>query len=88
MPCRRRITWHGKARARSLIACKERLTSSDRGVVLLREVMLREMRRVQEGHDPLGVVRDPNQNTTMIDTHLSQTIQQFGLVGADQAVNG
>jgi 5,5'-dehydrodivanillate O-demethylase oxygenase subunit len=66
----------------------ERLTSSDRGVVLLREVMLREMRRVLEGHDSLGVVRDPNQNATMIDTHLNQTIQQFGLVGADQAVNG
>jgi 5,5'-dehydrodivanillate O-demethylase oxygenase subunit len=67
---------------------QERLTSSDRGVVMLREVMLREMRRMLDGHDPLGVVRDPNQNTTMIDTHLSQTIQQFGLVGADQAVNG
>ena len=47
-----------------------------------------EERGMSCAYHPLGVVRDPNQNATMIDTHLNQTIQQFGLVGADQAVNG
>src|SRR5439155_198808 len=37
---------------------RERLTSSDRGIVMLREVMMREIDRVQQGHDPMGVVRD------------------------------
>ena len=32
----------------------ERLTSSDRGVILLREVMFRELKKVQQGQDPHG----------------------------------
>jgi hypothetical protein len=45
----------------------ERLATSDKGVVLLREIMLREIRKVQEGRDPLGVIRDPAR--AVIDTH-------------------
>ena len=66
---------------------RERLATSDRGIVLLRAVMMREIRRMHEGQDPMGVVRDPRQNATMVDTHLTETIQQFGQVGADVAVS-
>lgn len=66
---------------------RERLTSSDRGIVLLRQVMLREIQRMQAGHDPKGVIREPRQNAAMIDTHLTQTIEQFGQIGADVVAN-
>jgi 5,5'-dehydrodivanillate O-demethylase oxygenase subunit len=39
----------------------ERLGTADRGVVLLREMLKREIEKVQQGLDPIGVVRDPNQ---------------------------
>jgi len=45
----------------------ERLATSDKGVVLLREMLLREIRNVQQGRDPLGVIRDPGK--AVIDTH-------------------
>jgi 5,5'-dehydrodivanillate O-demethylase len=66
----------------------ERLTSADRGIVMLRDVMFREIQRMQAGEDPKGVVRDPQRNATVIDTHLTETIRQFGQVGADAAING
>jgi 5,5'-dehydrodivanillate O-demethylase oxygenase subunit len=62
---------------------RERLTSSDRGIVMLREVMMREMKRVQQGLDPMGVIRDPSQNF-MVDTHLMESIAQ---VSSSRAVN-
>ena len=65
---------------------RERLTSSDRGIVLLREVMMREMKRVQQGLDPMGVIRDPSQNP-MIDTHLMESIAQVSGSRAPRAVN-
>ncbi|HEY3115934.1 MAG TPA: Rieske 2Fe-2S domain-containing protein [Chloroflexota bacterium] len=37
----------------------ERLGTADRGVALLREVLKREIDKVQQGLDPMGVVRDP-----------------------------
>jgi len=66
---------------------RERLTSSDRGIVMLREVMMREMDRVQQGHDPMGVVRDPRQNMLMVDTHLMESIAQVSQSRASRAVN-
>jgi 5,5'-dehydrodivanillate O-demethylase len=65
---------------------RERLTSSDRGVVMLREVMMREMKKVQQGADPMGVIRDPARNP-MIDTHLMESIAQIGEERAPRAVN-
>jgi 5,5'-dehydrodivanillate O-demethylase oxygenase subunit len=62
---------------------RERLTSSDRGIVMLREVMMREMKRIQQGLDPMGVIRDPSQNI-MVDTHLMESIAQ---VSSSRAVN-
>jgi 5,5'-dehydrodivanillate O-demethylase len=53
----------------------ERLATTDRGVVLLRTIMQREIARVQQGLDPIGVVRDPGH--PMIDTHLSETLAEM-----------
>lgn len=52
----------------------ERLATSDRGVVMLREVMKREIAKVQQGLDPLGLVRDPTQDK-MIDTNLEKALR-------------
>jgi len=51
----------------------ERLATSDRGVVLLRRVMLEQIERVQQGLDPLGLERDPDHS--MIDTKLEETLE-------------
>ncbi len=64
----------------------ERLTTSDRGVILFREVMMREMDRVQRGLDPMGVIRDAAHNP-MIDTHLMESIAQNAQERAARAVN-
>jgi len=50
----------------------ERLATSDRGIVLFREMLLAEIARMQQGLDPRGVVRDPNH--AMIDTNLDATL--------------
>ncbi|OGQ79384.1 MAG: hypothetical protein A3F90_01560, partial [Deltaproteobacteria bacterium RIFCSPLOWO2_12_FULL_60_19] len=55
---------------------RERLATSDRGVVMLREMMKREIARVQQGLDPKGVIRDPADNG-MIDTHLMESIREM-----------
>jgi 5,5'-dehydrodivanillate O-demethylase len=53
----------------------ERLATTDRGIVLLRDVMKREIDKVSRGEDPMGVVRDPN--APVIDTHLSESIKEM-----------
>ncbi|MEA2638892.1 MAG: 5,5-dehydrodivanillate O-demethylase oxygenase subunit [Chloroflexota bacterium] len=50
----------------------ERLATSDRGVVLLRQVMRENIARVQRGEDPLGIIRDPDHAT--IDTNLDESL--------------
>src|SRR5579871_2368752 len=47
----------------------ERLATADKGIVMLRQMMLREIQNVQEGRDPLNVYRDPN--SPPIDTNHS-----------------
>jgi 5,5'-dehydrodivanillate O-demethylase len=64
----------------------ERLTSSDRGIIMLRETMFREMKKVRQGEEPMGVVRDPAKNL-LIDTHLMESIAQIGENRAPRAVN-
>jgi 5,5'-dehydrodivanillate O-demethylase oxygenase subunit len=65
---------------------RERLTTSDRGIVLFREVLMREMEKVRQGLDPIGVIRDGAQNP-MIDTHLMESIAQITQDRAPRAVN-
>lgn len=55
---------------------RERLATSDRGIVMLREIMMREIRKVQQGFDPMGVVRDPAQDV-MIDTKLAESLEEM-----------
>jgi hypothetical protein len=52
----------------------ERLGTADRGVVLLREMLLREMQKVEQGLDPLGVAR--NEDDALIDTFIDAYIDQ------------
>ena len=55
----------------------EHLAYSDRGVVMYREMVKREIEKVQRGLDPLGLVRDPDHE--MIDTNLEQELQEMDL---------
>jgi hypothetical protein len=50
----------------------ERLATADRGIVMLREMMKREIEKVEKGLDPLGILRDPNHPT--IDTKLAESL--------------
>jgi 5,5'-dehydrodivanillate O-demethylase len=53
----------------------ERLTTSDRGVVLLRTLLEREIEKVQHGLEPLGVIRDPTQE--VIDTSIGVYLEMM-----------
>jgi 5,5'-dehydrodivanillate O-demethylase len=54
---------------------RERLATTDRGILLLRQVMFRELEKMRAGRDPIGIVRDPA-NNPLIDTHLLESIAQ------------
>jgi 5,5'-dehydrodivanillate O-demethylase oxygenase subunit len=41
---------------------KEHVGSSDRGIVLIRKMLMEQVKVVQEGGDPLGTIRDPDRN--------------------------
>jgi len=41
---------------------RENLGSSDKGVAMYRRVLRRELKKVQQGQDPMGIVRDPARN--------------------------
>src|ERR687885_544051 len=41
----------------------ERLGTSDKGVILYRQLIEEQIRKVERGEDPLGVIRDPAKNT-------------------------
>ncbi len=63
----------------------ERLATTDRGVIMYREMLEREIRRVQEGLDPIGVIRDPNH--PMIETSMEWRVRvlRAGIESADPA---
>ncbi|MCA1647181.1 MAG: aromatic ring-hydroxylating dioxygenase subunit alpha [Chloroflexi bacterium] len=44
----------------------ERLGTSDKGIILYRQVLLEQIEKVKRGQDPLGVVRDRAKNEPMI----------------------
>ena len=41
---------------------RERLGTSDAGIVLLRKLFREQMERIERGEDPMAVVRDPAHN--------------------------
>ena len=51
----------------------ERLAASDRGVVMYREMLKREIVKVQQNQEPMNVFRDPNH--AIIDTRLDESLQ-------------
>jgi len=52
---------------------RERLAGSDRGVVMYREMLAREIKKVQQGVDPMNVFRDPNH--AIIDTQMDKSLE-------------
>jgi hypothetical protein len=52
---------------------RERLTGSDRGVVMYREMLAREIKKVQQGVDPINVFRDPDH--PIIDTQIDKSVE-------------
>jgi 5,5'-dehydrodivanillate O-demethylase len=60
----------------------ERLATSDRGVVMYREMLKREIERVQRGLDPHALVRDPKHE--MIDTHLTESLIEMGIISPER----
>jgi 5,5'-dehydrodivanillate O-demethylase len=54
----------------------ERLATSDRGIVMLRQMVRREIEKVQQGIDPMNVMRDPAH--AIVDTKLQQSIEDLG----------
>ena len=54
----------------------EHLASSDRGVVMYRNMLKREIEKVQQGIDPIGLYRDPDHE--VIDTNLDRDLRERG----------
>ena len=48
-----------------LFCTAEHLGSTDRGITLYRRMLLRELRRVEDGEDPKTVQRDPAENAVI-----------------------
>jgi 5,5'-dehydrodivanillate O-demethylase oxygenase subunit len=44
----------------------ERLGTTDKGVILYRNLLLEQIEKVERGEDPMGVVRDPSKNEPFI----------------------
>jgi 5,5'-dehydrodivanillate O-demethylase len=54
----------------------ERLATSDRGIVMLRQLLRREIEKVQMGLDPMNVY--PDHNHGIVDTKLQESINDLG----------
>jgi len=52
---------------------RERLAVSDHGVVQYREMLLREIKKAQQGLDPINFFRDPNH--PIIDTMMDRSLE-------------
>jgi 5,5'-dehydrodivanillate O-demethylase len=47
----------------------EKLGTTDRGVIMFRKMLEREIAKVEAGQDPMGTIREPEKNT-VIDLHV------------------
>jgi 5,5'-dehydrodivanillate O-demethylase len=54
---------------------RERLATSDRGVTMLRELLMRELAKIERGEDPIGVYSDPDH--AIIDTNVDEGVRQM-----------
>ncbi|HTM07194.1 MAG TPA: Rieske 2Fe-2S domain-containing protein [Verrucomicrobiae bacterium] len=54
---------------------RERLSTSDRGVTMLRDLMQRELAKIERGEDPMAVYRDPDH--AIIDTNVDEGVRQM-----------
>ena len=54
---------------------REHLVSSDRGIVLYRNLLREQARRVEQGEDPMGVIRDPARDVVI---RFEQEHNKFG----------
>jgi 5,5'-dehydrodivanillate O-demethylase oxygenase subunit len=45
---------------------RENLGSTDQGIAMYRKMLRREIRKVEEGEDPIGIVRDPARNECIV----------------------
>jgi hypothetical protein len=52
---------------------RERLAGSDRGVVMYRNMLRREIKKVEQGLDPINVFRDPDH--PIIDTQMDRSAE-------------
>jgi 5,5'-dehydrodivanillate O-demethylase len=55
----------------------ERLATADRGIVMYRQMLMREIEKVQQGLDPMGVTRDLDHE--VIDTNHSVQMHEWAL---------
>jgi 5,5'-dehydrodivanillate O-demethylase len=54
---------------------KEMLAGSDRGIALYRRLLFEQIRKVQSGQDPMGIIRDPRSNSII---EFPQEREKFG----------
>jgi 5,5'-dehydrodivanillate O-demethylase len=68
---------------------QETLGASDKGIVLYRRMLLRELERMERGEDPLGVIRDPAMTRVELTVEKGKQIYAdgFQLVAARNAVS-
>ena len=56
----------------------ERLATSDRGIAMFRQMLKREIEKVQQGIEPIGVYRDPDH--PVIDTNHTAQMQEWSRI--------
>lgn len=56
---------------------------SDEGIILFRKVLHEQIKKMQKGEDPLGVIRDPQRNQTI---EFDVINERIGLPGAQRRV--
>ncbi len=73
IPAQDYMAW--ETQGRTFDRSMERLATSDRGIAMFREVLRREIERVDQGQDPMGVIYDPNHE--VIDTNLIPWLRHY-----------
>ena len=81
-----RTSWRGSRKAPIADRTAENLGASDNGIALYRRVLRREIKKVEEGKDPMFTFRDPAQNVRIdLPNEAQQAPQQRRLAELDHA---